>query len=303
MEIAMPVGAEIKPNVSASKAPLTKAPLRDKDLEKLLRDSQLCKNYPDVVKVLPDHTVLIATFADRQLSDKAIKLLAVEIANLILTNVDKTTAVKVRFYDPASIQYWKDIVLSKTEIENGSKSGADQNQVLDSIAILNNLGFVDGPDLATRVDLYKRINKLRYDGIDIKPYQAKLAQIEAARKNGQNEDTQLSALNQAVIAFEPTTNKPVSSELQSNDVENQLKQSWKEACEREANALKVVEDAEQDQRDMALPEARDLDSQARYENNYQGVQRRINKALADWQAARRDRDLTYEKYMRARGNS
>jgi len=292
--IARPTDAEIIKSASPPQAST-----RAKSLETILRESGLCGHYPAVVKTLNNNVIQIATYGDRQLSDKETRLLALNLAKLVSTNVEKATQVKVRLYDPASTRYWRDLVLSPAQISTGLKSGPEQDQILDSINILNNLGLVDGPHLETRVELYKRILKMKTTKVDIGPCLSKLAQIEAADKNKENIDAQVTALNTSVSELETIAYKPISSnvtsDIKSSDLLDSLKQVWQEASDRQAKVLKAVEDAEQEQRELALPEAWDNDAQARYDNKYEGAQRKIDAALADWNEARRSTDLAYQQ--------
>ena len=293
--IARPIDAEI---IKSASSPQTST--RAKNLEIILHESTICKRYPCVVKISNDNIALIATRADRRLSDKEIKLLALNMAKLILTNVNKIVEVKVRFYDPASTKYWKDIKLSKAQIQDGLKSGPEQEQILNSINIVNNLGLVDGPNLEARIELYRHILKLRQAGVDVRPYLSKLVRIETAEKNKQNIDTQLSKLNASLTAVELTIKKPISSDINTNKTESSLRQAWQEACDSEASALKAVESAEQEQNDLMQPRPADNDALERYENDDQGLQRKIDKALAAWHEAHRHRDLAYDELKQAK---
>ncbi len=88
--------------------------------------------------------------------------------------------------------------------------------------------------------------------------------------------------------------------MRTNDLVIQSEQLLQAARNDEAAALKAVQEAKQEQDDLALPEARDMDSQARYQNDYEGLQRRIDAALKTLQEARRYSDLTYQQLMQAK---
>ncbi len=178
--IAGPIDAEITKNTENT-SPST-ASTRAKDLESLLRESGLCKQYPVVVRIVNNKVALVATCGDRQLSDQETKLLALKIAQLISSSANQVVEAKVRIYDPASSRFWKDITLNTAQIQDGLKSAPEQEQTLNSIKLVNNFGLVDGPNLDARVDLYTHILKLRRDGIDVQSFLSELTEIEAAEK-------------------------------------------------------------------------------------------------------------------------
>jgi len=292
--IARPIDAEIIKDALPSQD-LTKA----KSLETILRDSGLCKQYPIAIKILNDNTAEIATYADRRLSDGETKLLALNIAKFISTNINKIVEVKVRLYDPASIKYWRDIALSAAQIEGGLKSGPEQEETLNSIKIVNNMGLIDSPNLEPKIGVYKRILKLKAAGVDVRPYLKKLAGIETADKKKKKIATQLTELNASLSEVDATFNKPISSRINGNELESTLRQSWQDACNSANTALKAVEEAEQEQNNLTPPSVYDNDAQARYQNDYEGRQRKIDAALAAWQEACRYRELTHDQLKQA----
>ncbi len=292
--MAVPTHAEITKNASP-----IQASTRMKNLEAVLRESGLCEGYPLVVKVLPDNIGLIATYVDRQLSDKEIKLLALHMAKLIAGDVNKITEVKVRLYDPASIKYWKDIVLSKTQIDSAGNSPPEQEAALSSIKIVNNFGLMDGPSLESRAELYKQILKLKHAGVEVEPLLSKLAEIETAVKDKKNINTQLAELTTSVMESEPTV-KPISSNMKSGYIQNQLQQSMKKANADEDAAMQAIHEAEQEKANLALPEMADLDAEQRYQNEYKSLQDRIEAGLKALNEARHDREVDYAQLTRTK---
>ena len=291
-----PVDAEI------TKTALPNQPSeRVKNLEEILHKSGLCDGFPIVVKVLDDHTAKIATYADRKLSDKEIKLLVLQMSQLVLNNVNDLITIKIRIYDRASTKYWKDITLSTSQIRNGLTSSPEQEQTLDSINIVNNFGLVDGPNLDSRISLYKHIIKLKYAGINVQPFLEKLADIEKAEKNKQNINKQLSELDVSLLKADPVE-QPISSAMKTTDKVVQAQESFQEASDTAQAAMQKVQGIEQAQNDMALPEAYDFDSRARYEDQYQALQKQIEAALAELHEARQHRDLAYIQLMQAKAH-
>ncbi len=82
-----------------------------------------------------------------------------------------------------------------------------------------------------------------------------LEQIETAETKKQNIQPALTALNASLTQLESDIEKPMAAGPEHTDIEGPLKQAWQEACANEATALKAVEEAEQEQNDLALPEA------------------------------------------------
>ncbi len=206
----------------------------------------------------------------------------------------------MRLYDPASIKYWKDIILNAAQIQNGLNPGPQQEQTLNSIKIVNNFGLVDGPNLELRIDLYKRILKLQHSGIQVRTYFSKLIQIGIADKNKQNIATQSSELNATLIAAESTINQPISGSHSSSEIIDLLQQSWQAAVDRGTAALQTLKDDEQEQQNITLPEAHDWDSQARYASNCQVLQKKVNDDLQAWHKACQNRDIAYSKLMQTK---
>ena len=294
--IANPINAEITKDASPPQAST-----RVKDLETILRKSGLCKHYPNVVKILKNNTAEIATYTDRRLSDKDLKILALNLAKLITTNVNNLVKVKVRLYDPASIKYWKDIALSTSQIEAGSKTGPEQEKILSSIKIVNNFGLVDGPNLQSRIDLYKHILKLQHAGIPVQPYVAQFLLIEKAEKEKKNIAAQLTDLNNTLANVDSTITKPVSSnDTDASQTVDALEKALSNAKDNEEAALQAVEEAEREQQTVVLPEAYDLDARARNENEMQALQQKVDDAIAAWHKTRQNSDLASEQLQQAK---
>ncbi len=292
------IDAETIKNASANEAST-----REKNLEVILRNSGLCKRYPIAVKISNENAAFISTYGDRQLSDRETKLLALRMARLALNNVKEIVEVKVRLYDLDSTRYWKDIALSTTQIVDDLNSTPGQEQILNSIKIVNNLGLVDGKNLESRVELYKQILKLKQAGVDVRSFLLQFAQIEKAEKDRQNIDHQVAELNALLIATEPTagpTVKPISSNKKTNDEVGPLEQELQKARDDETAAEKAMEAVEQERSDLPPPRANDSDSQARYENSLEGIERRIDAARTALQEAHRYRELISKQLMQAR---
>lgn len=271
-----------------------------KHLEAILRKSGLRRNYPIVISLPKDDIVQIVTYGDRWRSDKETKLLALQMSRYVLNNVNKVKEVKLRLYDAASTSYWKDIVISKTQIEDGLKPG-QQEQTLDSIQVLNNLGLIDGPNLKSRVELYDHILKLKHEGVAVRPFLLQLSQIESLEKKRQNINAQLAALDVSLIAAEPVIAKPFESGMKTNDLVASLQQSFKDACDDESAAQLAVQEEQQARDNLPIPTAHDTDSEARYENDYEALQIKINQDLAALHEAHRYSELSYQRLMQAQG--
>ncbi len=274
-------------------------------LEIAITKSKLCKNYPSLVKVLDNNKIWVASYADRRLSDKEIKVLALNIAKLICANADNVSEVKVRLYDPASDQYWRDTLLNADQIQNGLGTSPVQQQSFNSIEVLNNLGLTDSPTLESRVSIYKRILKLKHDGLAVQPYLLQLGEIEIAVRKKQDVDKQISELNAILPNTDSSLTRLVSVSPGQSDLTDSLEQTWKDACEREKSDLQAVEQAEQEQNSSRgqVAIAGDLDAQSRYDSDSQAQQSNMNKALAKWHEATQNRDLAYAEYMRAKNGT